>query len=165
MALPPGIKSQPGQMGVPTPYVAHVHPYPAPATGGKGGSWTRPVFDFPSVKSPQAVLKPDDFAPAAYERYPWAPQAASGLGQTSPVASALAIAAYVGSVAGTGMGAYHGYKRNDSVGWAIGWAALGGLFWPITIPVMLAQGLGKPKKHRANRSRRKVARRRRRGRK
>lgn len=47
------------------------------------------------------------------------------------------------SVAGVGMGAYHGYRRNDSVGWAIGWGLLGGLFPFITIPVSLAQGFGK----------------------
>lgn len=45
--------------------------------------------------------------------------------------------------AGTILGAYHGYKRNNSVGWAIGWALLGGAFPFITIPVSLAQGFGK----------------------
>ncbi len=42
--------------------------------------------------------------------------------------------------------AYHGYKRNNSVGWAIGWALLGGLFPVITPVIALAQGFGKPKK-------------------
>src|SRR5262245_29612494 len=47
----------------------------------------------------------------------------------------------IASVAGTGIGAYHGYKRhNGSIGWAIGWALLGGLFPIITIPVAVAQG-------------------------
>lgn len=49
----------------------------------------------------------------------------------------------VASLAGTGMGAYHGYKRNQSVGWAIGWGLLGGLFPIIVIPVAFAQGFGK----------------------
>jgi hypothetical protein len=49
-------------------------------------------------------------------------------------------------MAGAGSGAYHGYKRNKSIGWAIGWALLGGLVPVITIPVSLAQGYGKPKK-------------------
>jgi len=40
--------------------------------------------------------------------------------------------------------AYHGYKRNDSVGWAIAWGALGGLSL-ITPVIALAQGYGKPK--------------------
>ena len=47
------------------------------------------------------------------------------------------------SVIGMATGAYHGYKRNDSVGWAIGWGLLGGLFPIITIPVSIAQGYGK----------------------
>lgn len=51
-----------------------------------------------------------------------------------------------GQLAGVTLGAYHGYKRNSgSVGMAIGWSLLGGLFWPVTIPIMLAQGLGKRK--------------------
>lgn len=45
--------------------------------------------------------------------------------------------------AGVAAGAYHGYKRNNSVGWAIAWALLGGMFPVITIPVSLAQGFGK----------------------
>lgn len=49
----------------------------------------------------------------------------------------------VASIAGTGMGAYHGYKRNNSVGWAIGWGLLGGLFPIIVIPLAFAQGFGK----------------------
>lgn len=45
-----------------------------------------------------------------------------------------------GSIAGV----YHGYKRNnDSVGWALVWGLLGGI-WPVSIPLMLAQGFGKP---------------------
>ncbi len=47
-------------------------------------------------------------------------------------------------IAGTALGAYHGYKRTGSVGWALGWALLGGLFPIITIPVAYAQGFGKP---------------------
>lgn len=41
---------------------------------------------------------------------------------------------------------YHGYKRNDSVAWALVWGLLGGLVWPITVPVALAQGFGKRKR-------------------
>lgn len=48
------------------------------------------------------------------------------------------------STTGLVTGAYHGYRRNNSIGWAIGWALLGGLFPFITIPVSLAQGFGKP---------------------
>lgn len=49
---------------------------------------------------------------------------------------------HVLSLAGVGIGAYHGYRRNDSVGWAIGWALLGGMFPVITIAIALAQGFG-----------------------
>jgi hypothetical protein len=49
------------------------------------------------------------------------------------------------SVAGTAIGAYHGYKRNNSVGWAIGWAVLGGMFPVITSAVAFAQGISKRK--------------------
>lgn len=39
----------------------------------------------------------------------------------------------------------HGYKRNNgSLGWALGWGALGYLFWWATGPIMVAQGFGKP---------------------
>jgi hypothetical protein len=48
-------------------------------------------------------------------------------------------------VAGMAIGAYHGYKRNNSVGWAIGWGLLGGLIPIIVIPIAFAQGIGKPK--------------------
>lgn len=61
------------------------------------------------------------------------------------------------SLAGAGSGAYHGYKRNrGSIGWAIGWFLLGGLFPVVTIPVSLAQGFGKPavKSNRRRRRRR-----------
>lgn len=46
-------------------------------------------------------------------------------------------------VAGTTTGAYHGYKRNNSIGWALVWGFLGGAAPFITIPVSLAQGFGK----------------------
>jgi len=92
MALPPGIKPPLSERpGVPTPYVAHVHPYP---TRYHGGIWTRPVFGFPYVKSPQSVFKPDDFAPAAYARYPWAKQSTSGLGYILPPLSKEGVGAW-----------------------------------------------------------------------
>jgi len=47
--------------------------------------------------------------------------------------------------AGVVGGAYHGYKRSRSVGWAVAWGLLGGMFPLITGGVALAQGFGKPK--------------------
>ena len=47
------------------------------------------------------------------------------------------------SVASAGASAYHGYKRNESVGWALWWGACGALFPVITPAIALAQGFGK----------------------
>jgi len=41
--------------------------------------------------------------------------------------------------------AYHGYIRNDSIGWALVWFMLGGLFPVITPVIAVAQGFGQPK--------------------
>jgi hypothetical protein len=49
------------------------------------------------------------------------------------------------SLASAGAGAYHGYKRNHgSIGWAIWWSFMGGLFPIFTPAIALAQGFGKP---------------------
>lgn len=69
----------------------------------------------------------------------------------STLNTVFVIGGWVGSIAG----AYHGYKRNDSVGWAIGWSLLGA-FWPVTIPIMVAQGFGKPIAKGATENRRKA---------
>lgn len=63
------------------------------------------------------------------------------------------IAAMLG-VAFMGAGVYHGYKRNESVGWALGWGFLTAAFPIIMIPIAIAQGFGKPKTMRSNSSRR-----------
>jgi hypothetical protein len=63
----------------------------------------------------------------------------------NPALTALKVAYGLASIAGTAIGAYHGYKRNDSVGWALGWAFLGGLFPIVVIPVAFAQGIDKRK--------------------
>ena len=55
----------------------------------------------------------------------------------------LATLVRVASIAGVGLGAYHGYMRHGTIPWAIGWGLLGGLAPIITIPVALAQGFGK----------------------
>ena len=48
-------------------------------------------------------------------------------------------------MAGAGAAAYHGYKRNNSIGWALVWGLLGGLSPLITNGIALAQGFGKRK--------------------
>ncbi len=47
------------------------------------------------------------------------------------------------SMVSAGLSAYHGYKRNDSIGWAIVWGLLGGIFPVITPAIGFAQGFGK----------------------
>lgn len=42
---------------------------------------------------------------------------------------------------------YHGYRRNRSWGWALGWFVLGGLVPELMLPVAAAQGFAKPKGH------------------
>src|SRR6185503_2917091 len=49
----------------------------------------------------------------------------------------------VASLAGTALGAYHGYKRNNSIGWSLWWGLMGGMFPIVVVPLALAQGFGK----------------------
>jgi len=76
-----------------------------------------------------------------------------------PVATASGLgpmgwAYVVGDIAITSAMAYHGYKRNNSLGWALVWALLGGAVPIIGVPVALAQGFAKPKSMTPNRRRR-----------
>ncbi len=48
-----------GSPGVPSPYVAHAHPYP---TRYHGAIYTRPEFGLPYVPAPFEVFMPRDFA-------------------------------------------------------------------------------------------------------
>lgn len=78
--------------------------------------------------------------------------------QITPLGAALVIA----DIALTGALAYHGYRRNKSIGWALVWAVLGGAVPIIGVPVALAQGFAEPKQKSLtpNRRRRRRARRR-----
>lgn len=62
------------------------------------------------------------------------------VGQSSTLGTVWTVA---GTAASAAL-AYHGYKRNNSVGWAIGWFLLGA-FWPVSLPIAFAQGFAKPK--------------------
>lgn len=42
--------------------------------------------------------------------------------------------------------AYHGYKRNDSIGWALVWSFTGFWFVPFTPIIAVAQGFGQRKR-------------------
>jgi hypothetical protein len=55
-----------------------------------------------------------------------------------------ALLGLVGAAAGAA-GAYHGYKRNQSVPWAIAWFAGSAVFPVLAVPIMVAQGFAKQK--------------------
>jgi len=46
---------------------------------------------------------------------------------------------------GAALAAYHGYKRNGSIGWALAWGAAGAFAPIITNAIGFAQGYSKPK--------------------
>ncbi len=49
----------------------------------------------------------------------------------------------VTATAGAAASVYHGYKRNNSIGWALWWGLMGSMFPVVTVPVAIAQGFGK----------------------
>lgn len=49
------------------------------------------------------------------------------------------------ALASGGLSAYHGYRRNEHVGWALWWFAMGTLFPVITPAVAFGQGFAQPK--------------------
>jgi hypothetical protein len=74
----------------------------------------------------------------------------NGYGQEEPAEAPLTpnlgVTAWAAlSTASSGVSAYHGYKRNQSIGWALAWAAAGALFPVITPTIAVAQGFGKRK--------------------
>ena len=68
-----------------------------------------------------------------------------GMGVYEPSPAALA-ALYSVSVLSACISGFHGYRRNQSVGWGVGWFVLGGLFPIITPVIAVAQGYAKPAK-------------------
>lgn len=66
-------------------------------------------------------------------------------GANGPVATyrvPVAVYAMLGTISAAAS-AYHGYRRNQSVGWALWWAAMGYVAPVITPAIGLAQGWGK----------------------
>lgn len=83
--------------------------------------------------------------------------AISGLG--APDAAPITLAStpsWVRTLAmiGAAASAYHGYKRNGSVGWAVGWAFFGSVAPVLALPIALAQGFGEPRSKRMTSNRR-----------
>ena len=70
------------------------------------------------------------------------------MGALDPVSDTMETVGVVAGMVGFAAGIYHGIKRSPkSPGWsAIGYGLLGGLVPIVGIPVMLAQGFGKPKR-------------------
>lgn len=50
------------------------------------------------------------------------------------------------SAVGMSAAAYHGYKRNNSVGWALLWGGFGAISPILTNVIAYAEGFGEPKK-------------------
>lgn len=68
------------------------------------------------------------------------PSYAAGLGQ---VPTWLKTAWAIAAAASMAASAYHGYKRNDSLGWALWWGLMGSLFPVVTPTIAVAQGFAK----------------------
>lgn len=86
------------------------------------------------------------------------PQTGSRYGTLHGLPGGVSMALWVAGLASVPVLAYHGYKRNRSVGWALVWGIFGSWVWPITVPVAFAQGYAKPHVRR-NRRRRRTSRR------
>ena len=76
------------------------------------------------------------------QTYPRGALAGVSLGGDVGAGTILWSALSLGSMA---LSAYHGYKRNDSVGWAIWWGFLGSVFPVLTPAIAFAQGFGQRK--------------------
>ena len=121
--------------GVPNPVVPHAHPYP---TRYHGMNLIQPQATFSYRESPYVV----SYAPPVAMR--GSPDGIGATAQEILASDGFRTAYSILSILGATTGAYHGYKRHDSVGWAIGWFLLGGVFPFLTIPLSLAEGYGQP---------------------
>lgn len=98
--------------------------------------------------APQAI-KSVTFTPPATPTMPAMPAIPASTPSTSLTKMGGGGAEILGGLlvtASMAASAYHGYKRNSSVGWAIWWGLMGTLFPVITPVIAVAEGFGKPKK-------------------
>lgn len=103
----------------------------------------QPAAPPPPEPAMSAALAP--FTPtSAWRSNLFTPGQLTSTGQVAMPNDTWSLLASGLGLVGTGLGAYHGYRRTGSVGWTIAWALLGGLFPIITIPVAFAQGFGRP---------------------
>jgi len=101
--------------------------------GGHGSSYN---LTFDQLDFIQRVLRcGDQLTGGAITRVP----------QEGPSLWPLAIPGII-VAASAGVSAYHGYKRNNSTGWAVWWGFMGLMFPVLTPVVAIAQGYGKREK-------------------
>jgi hypothetical protein len=80
------------------------------------------------------------------QKFPYALDVYALSDDLNPPSSTMQTIWGVAALASGVASCYHGYKRNDSVGWAVGWFALGMVFPIITPVIAVAQGYAKPAK-------------------
>lgn len=86
---------------------------------------------------------PYGYQPSHYARRGMQPRA---MGQIDPSTGAIVYGAL--STASMAASAYHGYKRNQSIGWALWWGFAGAVFPVVTPVIAVAQGFGERKRGR-----------------
>lgn len=116
---------------------------PCPPDGWGTGAYGVPRVGWYDVPKLTAMAQTTPGADCSMPLSPYGTQSQlRGLADDSPM---IATVYRLLAIASAGVSAYHGYKRhNGSVGWAIGWGFLGGLFPVITPAIAFAQGIGKP---------------------
>ena len=135
--MAPMMMTAPGPAPTPTPTT------PAPTPTVPAGAQLLLCTPQPTPPSTGVSRALTPFTPtSAWSSNLFTRQQLTGTGQVVVGDTWTMLASTLGLV-GTGLGAYHGYKRTGSVGWTIAWALLGGLFPIITIPVAFAQGFGR----------------------
>jgi len=114
-------------------------------TGGPLVHWNRGRSPGVPIGSQRAS---DNLSLGSYEPIPkpGGPEILSGTAAIDALESVNdAVHSSIGRKAAACATAFHGYKRNQSVGWALAWAAAG-YAAPVLAPVIaLAQGFGKAK--------------------
>lgn len=116
-------------------------------TGGMNGLGVVPMGADETTAAPvtitETVVEGDPNAPILEPLPP--PDANGGMAQAGIYGGTRSAFWDWASFIGAGVGVYHGYKRNEKIGWALLWGFFGALTPIITIPVALAQGFGKRK--------------------
>lgn len=85
---------------------------------------------------PSGELTPEQQQALDRLQHPW-----SNADGSTNVAAVAWTAVSTASMAAS---AFHGYRRNQSVGWGLWWGLMGGMF-PVIVPtIALAQGYAKP---------------------